>query len=46
MQKTKTRLKTSNSNFFTFLLLFSLDGKLGKFYNFPNYKILSINQSI
>ena len=34
MQKTKTRLKTSNISFFLFLLLFSFDNKLGKFYSF------------
>ena len=42
MQKTKTRLTTSNISFFHFLLLFSLNNKLGEFYNFANYKILSI----
>ena len=42
MQKTKTRLKTSNISFLHFLLLFSLDDKLGKFYSFANYKILNI----
>ena len=43
MQKTKTHLRTSNISFFPFLLLFSLGGKLGKFYSFANYKILSMS---
>ena len=43
MQKTKTHLKISNISFSPFLLLFSLDSKLGKFYSFANYKILSIH---
>ena len=34
MQKTKTSLKTSNISFLPFLLLFSLDDKLGEFYSF------------
>ena len=42
MQKTKTRLTTSNISFFPFLVLFNLDRKLEKFYSFANYKILSI----
>ena len=42
MQKTKTRVKISNISFSLFLLLFSLENKLGKFYSFANYKILSI----
>ena len=33
MQKAKTHLKTSNINFFHFLLLFNLNDKLGEFYN-------------
>ena len=32
MQKTKTDLKISNISFFPFLLLFTLDNKLGEFY--------------
>ena len=33
MQKTKTRLRTSNISFLPFLLLFNLNDKLGEFYN-------------
>ena len=43
MQKIKTHLKISNISFSSFLLLFSLDRKLEKFYSFANYKILSNN---
>ena len=42
MQKTKTHLTISNISFFSFLLLFSIDRKLGKFYSFANYKILIV----
>ena len=33
MQKTKTRLGTSDISFFLFFSLFSFDDKLGEFYN-------------
>ena len=45
MQKIKTHLKISNINFSPFLLLFSHDRKLGRFYSFANTKILSISNS-
>ena len=40
MQKTKTRLRISNINFSSFLLLFTLDNKLGEFYNLQIIKFL------
>ena len=40
MQKTKTHLTISNISFFPFLLLFSLDDKLGEFYNLQIIKFL------